>query len=207
MQFDTDKFKVWKLPHPIILHWVLNPGLAFNELVLGQRLPKVMLIDKTSEEAFPAGQYVPCPHCETLNDGRLWSKGNALGHWFGYVCPACHGKIPCLWNLTSLVILTLTFPIWIWLKLFGEEKWLEKEKARFTTIDAGKAKKITNATWLKMGLAFGALMFCFMAAMELYRGQLTLYNTLVLAALWLVGGLIFGGLMKLILGRQSGKAK
>ena len=40
MDFDTNKYKVWKLPHPMLIHWVLNPGLAFNELILGQRVPK-----------------------------------------------------------------------------------------------------------------------------------------------------------------------
>lgn len=50
MQYDKNKFKIWALPHPIVLHWILNPGLAFNELVLGQRLPKVILIDKESKK-------------------------------------------------------------------------------------------------------------------------------------------------------------
>ncbi len=49
MEFDKEKYKVWKLPHPMLLHWIINPGLAFNELILGQRIPKITLIDKTSD--------------------------------------------------------------------------------------------------------------------------------------------------------------
>src|SRR5262245_54558843 len=31
----------WDLRHPEMLNWVINPGVAVNELVLGQRLPRV----------------------------------------------------------------------------------------------------------------------------------------------------------------------
>ena len=79
MNFDKDKYKVWQLPHPMVLHWILNPGLTFNELILGQRLPKVMLIDKKGDAPLMERQYVPCSEC--------------------------NGRIPGLWNLTSLVLL------------------------------------------------------------------------------------------------------
>ncbi|WP_244213081.1 hypothetical protein [Idiomarina ramblicola] len=49
MEFDKDKYKVWRLPHPMLIHWVVNPGVAFNELALGQRIPKITLIDKASD--------------------------------------------------------------------------------------------------------------------------------------------------------------
>ena len=62
MDFDKNKYKVWKLPHPMLIHWILNPGLAFNELILGQRIPKITLIDKTSDAPLMERQYVPCPH-------------------------------------------------------------------------------------------------------------------------------------------------
>ena len=33
-----------------------------------------MLIDKESNEPLMERNYIPCPHCETLNDGRIWEK-------------------------------------------------------------------------------------------------------------------------------------
>ena len=102
MEYDKNRFEIWALPHPLILFWVLFPALIFNELILGQRQPKVSLVDKKSDKPWMERCYIPCPHCETLNDARLWAKGSAFGNWFGLVCPSCHEIIPCLWNIFSL---------------------------------------------------------------------------------------------------------
>lgn len=203
MEFDKDKYKVWKLPHPILIHWVVNPGLAFNELILGQRIPKITLIDKTSDAPLMERQSVPCPKCHTLNDGRLWSKGNAFGHWFGLVCPNCHGKIPCLRNIASLLILAVTFPIWIWIKLFGEAKWLEKEKARFSGMATKELPTAKKTSWVKMGVCYGALMFCFSLVLFAFVDRLSLSAIPVLAATWACAGLAFGWVMKWLIGRRN----
>lgn len=113
-EYDRSKFKVWALPHPLILHWVLNPGLAFNELVLGQRLPRVTLIDRTSDEPLRDRTYVPCPHCSSLHNSRVARAAwGSFGNWFGFVCPNCKKDIPVLWNVFSLLILAVTSPFWI----------------------------------------------------------------------------------------------
>lgn len=203
MKFDKGKYKVWKLPHPMLLHWVVNPALAINELILGQRLPKLMLIDKTSDAPLMERQYVPCPECNAMNDGRLWSKGNSFGHWFGYVCPECHGKIPCLWNFTSLILLTLTFPLWIGFKIFGEEKWLEKERSRFAVIDASGLSEAKKTNWLRMGLAYGVMMFCFMVLPKVFQNQLGVDQIVIQAGIWLGAGLVFGLAMKFFIGRKK----
>ena len=83
MDIDHNKYKVWKLPNLLLVHWILNPGLAFNELILGQRMPKVTLIDKTSDVPLMEKQYIPCPHCGAIHNGLIWSKKNAFGNWFG----------------------------------------------------------------------------------------------------------------------------
>jgi hypothetical protein len=127
MNYDTKKYKVLKLPNLLLLYWILNPGLAFNEIILGQRLPKVT---KTSNALLMERQYVPCPTCGKINDARLWSTRNTFGHWFGIICPKCENKILCLWNITSLAVLTITFPIWFFVKKYYEKKWLKKEKSR-----------------------------------------------------------------------------
>ena len=104
MQYDKNRYQIEGLPRPRVLFWILNPFMMIFELILGIRLPKVTLIDKESDASLAERSYVPCPHCQTLNDDRIWAKGHALGHWFGLVCPNCHQIIPCLWNLCSYAL-------------------------------------------------------------------------------------------------------
>ena len=135
MQYDKNRFKIQALPHPLILLWVLFPAFMFNELILGQRLPKVTLIDKESDKPQTERRYIPCPHCETLNDPRLWvTKGNTFGHWLGLVCPSCHQIIPCVWNIFSLAVLAITFPLWYFPVRFFRHKWIEREKERLAKV-------------------------------------------------------------------------
>lgn len=46
MQYDKTKYKLWSWKHPMVLHWIINPGLVINELLFGQRVPKIMLEEK-----------------------------------------------------------------------------------------------------------------------------------------------------------------
>ena len=148
MQYDKNRFKIHALPHPLVLHWVLNPLIVFNELIFGQRLPKVTLIDKKSDKPQLEGSYIPCPHCDTLNDSRLWAKGNAFEHWFGFVCPSCHEIIPCLWNIFSLAILAITFPLWYFPARFFRRRWLEKEKERLAKVLERPLIQAKSINWL-----------------------------------------------------------
>ncbi len=203
MDYDKEKYKAWKLPHPLLLHWIINPGLAFNELILGQRIPKLTLIDKTSSAPLTERSYVPCPECGALNDGRLWSKGNAMGHWFGYVCPKCGGRIPCLWNITSIILLVITFPIWIWIKIFAEKRWIEKEKRRFAGIQSNELPKAKTTSWIKMGAMFGGLMFCIMSLPKILMSEMSGVYIFIQITICTVAGLFFGLVMKFFLGRRK----
>jgi hypothetical protein len=80
----------------VVLHWIINPGLAFNELVLGQTIPKVMLIEKEGERPLFQRSLIPCPHCNTLHSGLKWTAKNktAFKNWFGIYCDHCSGIIP-----------------------------------------------------------------------------------------------------------------
>jgi len=71
--------------------------------------------------------YVPCPHCHTLHDGRIWSAKNGTHrrNWFGYYCPECGKIIPCIHNGLAFLLLAITFPIWGWFKDDLKEKWLQ----------------------------------------------------------------------------------
>ena len=203
MQIDENKYKIWKLPNWMLVHWILNPGLAINELILGQRIPKVTLIDKTSSAPLLERQFVPCPTCGEINDGRLWAKGNALGHWFGLWCPKCGNKIPCLWNLTSLLVLALTFPIWLPLKMLFEEKWRQRELAKLRTMSDVPFLTAKKVSWVRMGFTFGFLMFCFMSLPRLFAGSLNAQQVVIQAATWGIAGLMFGAIMWFFLGRKK----
>ncbi|RTR27209.1 hypothetical protein [Shewanella atlantica] len=206
MQYDKQKFKAMQLPNPMLLHWMINPAMAVNELLLGQRLPKVTLIDQDSDKPLVERQIVPCPHCNAMNDGMLWSKGNSFGHWFGYVCPECEGKIPCLWNFTSLLILAITSPIWYWFRSSAERKWLAKEYRRVTAMKS-KAE-FSGATtkpisYARMGLFFGFFMFLLTLVIQAVQAGLTVENTLKALAFNTLGGILFGVGMKLFLNQKN----
>jgi uncharacterized protein (TIGR02996 family) len=111
--------KHWRLDlrNPIVWHWVLNPGLAVNELILGQRLPAVTYICRGCGPGM-GGQFARCPGCRRF----LCSTGppfdRPLGNWFGYDCPHCGTSIPLIYNaVTAAVVVAgrlLTGYGWLW---------------------------------------------------------------------------------------------
>lgn len=201
MDFNKDKYKVLKLPNLMLVHWVVNPGLAFNELVLGQRIPKVTLIDKTSNAPLMERQYVPCPHCHTIHSSSVWPRKAMFGNWFGLLCPTCDGIIPCLWNYTSLLLLAITFPIWGWFRRPLEARWRALEKQQLLQNKDAEPMKAKDVSWLKMGLAYGLFMFCAMTLIQYISSDLSQRDVLIQAAIWLIAGLGFGGTMKWFMGR------
>ena len=198
MQYDKSRFKIWALPHPLILHWVLNPGIMFGELIFGVRVPKVTLTDEKSDKPWMERCYIPCPHCETLNDHRLWSRRNAFGHWFGFVCPSCHQIIPCLWNIFSLVVLVITFPLWYFPARFFRRRWLEKEKKRLVGVLERPLIQAKSINWLLRGtLYFGGFMYVFMVVIPqvwevLKGGEWDLEMMFIGLPIWLVTGFAWG---------------
>ena len=171
MRYDKNRFKIWALPHPFSLLWVLFPAFMFNELIFGQRLPKVTLIEKESDKPPEERSYIPCPHCETLNDRRLWAtKGNAFGHWFGLVCPSCHQIIPCLWNIFSLAILAITSPLWYFPVRFFRHRWIEKEKERLAkALERPLLQATSIIDSLSIGIVSGISMWVVWVIREVVR--------------------------------------
>lgn len=115
-----------------LTYWLmwLNPAIAINELILGQRQPKQLYICRGCVLPLVERSFVHCPACGIFHSGRVWSYKNALGNWLGLICPACGAPIPCLWSLASLVLLTLTGPIW-WLPVKHQRaKWIEQQHRR-----------------------------------------------------------------------------
>ena len=214
MQYDKNRFTIWALPHPLVLVWVLFPGAILNELILGQRLPKVMLTDKESDKPWMERTYVPCPHCETLNDSRLWGKGNifAFGHWFGLVCPSCHQIIPCLWNIFSLVVLAITFPLWYFPARFFRRRWLEKEKERLANALEQPLIQAKSINWLLRGtLYLGGLMWLILGVIPqvwevLNGGEWDWIMMFIALPIWLVTGFAWGLFMRFFMNRKGEKA-
>lgn len=117
----SEEYSIWKLPNLLFLHWILNPGLMVNELLLGQRLPSRLYLCKSCPQFTLDNQYVYCPACGEFHEGMIWAKNNAFGHWLGIVCPDCGCRIPSLLNLTSWFVLSKLSPIsWLLWWSFGE---------------------------------------------------------------------------------------
>jgi len=87
-----------------------------NDFILGQTIPKVFLLERNSNKPFYARSIVPCSHCGTLHPGIKYSKQNntLFKNWFGYYCDHCSKIIPVRRNLTSILILGVTYPFWIY---------------------------------------------------------------------------------------------
>ncbi|MCO6461850.1 MAG: hypothetical protein J5I59_10620 [Saprospiraceae bacterium] len=206
MEYDTIKYKIWTWKNPIMLHWIVNPGLAFNELVLGQRVPKIMLIERDASKNLQEKTFVPCPHCGILHSGQKWSIGNnAFKNWFGLYCDACGKIIPCLRNLMSLALMLLTYPVWYWLKDSRKSRWLAKQPARYKDLNlTDQPNPYEGKGWIREGLYWGLIMYIMMTFFfPLIDGSgITLKNILVGIPIWAVGGVGFGYSMKLILGKS-----
>lgn len=123
-------YGTWAFPHPLIVHWVLNPGLAVNEVLLGQRIPKITYYCKACGSETTYIRYYRCPECDRFHEEAIWTGSNGFGHWLGVICPDCGGEIPCVLNVTSWVILARLSPInWLLRALFGR-RYLEWEQQR-----------------------------------------------------------------------------
>ena len=212
-EYDRSKYKVWALPHPLILHWVINPGLVFNELILGQRIPRVSLIERNSDKPLIERTYVPCPHCGVMHDGRIWGKGNAFGHWFGYVCPTCSKTIPCLWNVFSLIVLVVTAPIWFLPAKLLRPKWLDYEKQRLARRKDQPLIKAKEINWLLRGtFMFGGIMWIALSVVpqvaKVQSGTDINWNAIGIQLLgWLFAGFMWGAVMQFWMNKRGKKSK
>lgn len=207
MNYDTDKYKIYTWKSGVMLHWILNPGLAFNELFLGQRVPKVSLIDKTSDKPYMDRGFTPCPHCGYLHPSLTWSAQNnlAFGNWFGLYCYKCGGIIPCLRNATSFILLAVTAPLWWWFRDALKNAWLKRQPARYANLDLSNLT-FARTSWLATGAGFGGFMFLFYILFDpwLYGGTLTIQKILGALLSSTIAGLLFGLTMKFFLGKRGG---
>lgn len=210
MTFDKSKYKIYTWKNWIMLHWMINPGLLINELFLGQRVPKITLEDKISDQPRIDRTFVPCPHCETLHDSRTWStqNGTAFKNWFGLYCPECGGIIPCLMNIFTALVLGISYPIWGWFRRTLKEKWLAKQPQRFKELKIQEVKNpFEGKGWIKMGLIWGGIMFVIMTFIFPFFTDdgIERKQILINVPVWIIAGLVFGYIMKAYFGKRVAK--
>lgn len=123
-------FKQWALPNFVMVHFVVNPGLAVCELLFGIRVTKSIYFCDQCTGSPLLRQYIWCPSCNATHNGLIWAGPNCFAHWAGLVCPDCGGVIPCLRNFTSVVILIATFPLWWFPCRIFRDEWLRFEQER-----------------------------------------------------------------------------
>ena len=126
-------YSTWAFPHPLIVHWVLNPGLVVNELLLGQRIPTITYFCSQCAGGTMGQRYYRCVECGEFHQEAIWTGTNGFGHWLGVICPDCGSEIPCLLNVTSWIILARLSPInWILRLLVGQQyqEWEQQRSQR-----------------------------------------------------------------------------
>ncbi|MET2984554.1 hypothetical protein [Aureibaculum conchae] len=210
MKFDKKKYKIYTWKHWVNLHWILNPGMAINELVFGQRIPKLSIVHKTFDKNKSERRYVYCPNCYTLHDVRIWEiqNGVALKNWFGLYCSNCGKIIPCLINILSLTILIFTYPVRVLFIKKLKSKWLKKQVKRYERIDFKKLQNpLDKKTWIKLGLKWGAIMFFILTFVFPYFDWVggTFKSIFLIPPLWGMLGHKFRGSLKFFTKKIKGK--
>lgn len=194
---DGIEYKVWKLPHPLLIHWILNPGLVINELILGQRIPKQTLVISGGLPD-PESSLIECKVCESLHPGTLWSGKAMFGHYNGIFCPTCEAKIPQLLNIFSIIILAITVPLWKPVQMIYGERVKQRSLAKLRDAkNAAAIEGVIRNSFVKMGMNFGLLMGVFyivIFSMENGPSLGTIVKGVVAGA---AAGVLFGIGMKL----------
>ncbi len=196
MKNDTNKFKIYDWKNISTIHWMLNPGLMINELVLGQRIPKVYLVEQTSDKPRIERTHIPCPHCETIHKQSTWSQANGTStkNWYGLFCPTCEQTIPCVTNVFSRALLFLSYPFWGRKKEINKAKWLSKQPARYKDICQNTSNPFDRKTWWLTGLTWASFMFILMSVLyPIAKGEVVTTNSIAISlTIWTVAGLVFG---------------
>lgn len=208
MKFDKQRYKICDWKHPGILHWILNPGCSVVELVIGQRVAKISLVDRMSDKPRFEKSYIPCPHCDTLHDERTWSfeNGTGGGNWFGLYCPKCGNIIPCIMNITTALILAFLFSIWGWFRGSLKESWLRKQPERFKNLDLVHTyNPYAGYGWVREGMIFGFLMVLWGSLVTPYLSEQPYswsnVGEQVIPAI--IQGVLFGLGMKIYFGKRG----
>lgn len=194
-----------ELPNPLLIHWILNPAMAVNELALGQRLPRTTYICITCDRPLYQRQFVKCRDCGEFHDGMLWGNRNGFGHWFGLVCPSCGGTIASLMNVWSVALAVLLAPLWLPIWRLTRESYVARERRRgaaslaalASMTDAQRARP-PIAGWaaaIRMTLLFAAMLWAIVVGTVWFQNPAMPSFALVLLVLGAVPLSILGGIL------------
>lgn len=186
---ETEQYTLRKWYHWFNLNWILNPGLALNELILGQRIAAKVSIDKYDSDK----KYVKCPHCGEMHDLYLWNTYSPYRNWFGLYCPSCTLTIPCTRNATSLLITFLTLPLWIWFYKSWKTRWLLHQAQIFSEIKKTE-DDYDNFSIFIPGFSLSGIMVIVSTILYpiLHGDTINGLMTLIAIPAWIIGGLCFG---------------
>ncbi len=193
---NDQRYSVKKFPSVGYLFWVLNPILAINELILGQRIPRETLVESDVQNASIPREFIECEACGQLTDLERWPQaGIKFGNWFGLACPNCGSKLPTCLNLWSRLLLLAVFPIAVFLRSRFQNRALSQQVLilRGSTLEQaspdGAMKSLKLSALFGLGMAF----VLFLASLV----QLVEFPPSVIIGLIGGGlsGLTFGGIM------------
>jgi hypothetical protein len=106
-----------------------------------------------------------------MHPGRLHSGRQSFGNWRGFACPGCNAEIPCLWNVFSLSILLVTFPIWVppyYLYFCGKPL---RPMFRFENGKPPTLKAVTARKWAALGAVWRGLLWLLMCFVPALNGK------------------------------------
>ena len=128
-----------------------------------------------------------------------------LGIGLAFVCPSCHQVIPCLWNIFSLAILAITFPLWYFPARFFRRRWLEIEKKRLAKVLERPLIQVKFIHWLLIGVfGWGGLSWVLFEGWQvLDGGEWDLKTMLGSLPIWMVGGFVWGLWMHFLMDRKG----
>jgi len=201
--YDTKRYKAVKLPNLLLLHWILNPGLAINEFVLGRRIPRLSLIDQHLQQPLTERSYVPCPHCQTLHPAKRWGKKNAFFHYAGLYCPSCQQKIPSLLNIFTIALLIVSFPLWKPVQMLFGERFKAWELKRLEKTAHYENCPPVKPDGVRMGLFYGGGMAVFFIVQNSLLTGFGREAILTGLGTGVIAGALFGAVMHFYLSRRG----
>lgn len=180
-------------------HFAHSPGLAINELIFGQRLPKVYLVCKSCPSSYNDRSYVHCPHCDVFHSGNIF---DTFGNWHGLVCPDCGGTIPAIENTTATALRKATSPLSKLIQQSANNSYVERKRLSQSSRRQQLAPSSENTqkpNYALAGFLFGSCMFLVSmifvggaAVMLQFEMETILWGTALVLALNIAGGAYFG---------------
>jgi hypothetical protein len=103
--------------------------------------------------------------------------------------------IPSLWNLTSLLILFILSPLWLFVYESRKKSWLRRERERLG-IPVGVSDLEEPVSWTRIGMGFGGMMFWLFVLLEVFTTGISWDSMIILLLISLASGFGFAWAMK-----------